>query len=463
MSGKDKIEPTMVFIREQAAAFGAKNNERVKDYVERNNTNDLSFSEGIAYFGFIEPEEDTSGPYHDLSYVVFPDPDEESWLVAIGIGTLGFKNDYELAGLPGLRRSIAPLISAEGFCKTSFLDIETGLPRDFKDQHPHFGRLFRKYEKVLPAVEVIADPTSVEGKRRLSAILAVYAKMRNWPTNAHHRKAISSAMRIWNQIRVDNKDEILNLLTRRRFVILEGAPGTGKTRLAKQMSSDLSARTFFTQLHAETSYSDFVYGIRPKVDAGELGYQESFGEFYQALKYAVDHPKEKVLLIVDEINRANLSNVLGPVFYLFEYRMDCADTDILIGGDFRVSQIPDNFYVIATMNTADRSLAVVDFALRRRFAWYHLKPSAIEGDDHFFNNDFQAFAEIFNWYAEGIELELQPGQGYFFANDEGEMQNRIRYELFPLIKEYIAEGALTRAKEEFNAYFMRRINQSLVE
>lgn len=62
-----------------------------------------------------------------------------------------------------------------------------------------------------------------------------------------------------------------------------------------------------------------------------------------------------------------------------------------------------------------------------------------------------------------MELELQPGQGYFFADSDDEMQNRIRYELFPLIKEYLAEGALTKAREEFNAYFMRRINQSLVE
>ncbi|HXX36008.1 MAG TPA: AAA family ATPase [Thermodesulfobacteriota bacterium] len=458
MPGKEKIEPTLEFVREQAAKFGAKKD----DYVERNNTNELSFAEGIAYFGFIEPEEDTSGPYHDLSYVVFPNPDEGSWLVSIGVGTLGFKNDYELAGLPGLRRSIAPLISAKGFCKTSFLDIETGLPRDFKDQHPHFSRLFKKYEKVLPSLDVVEDPTSGEGKERLSAFLAFYAKMRSWPTNAQHRTTVSAALNIRSKVPVKDEEIILNLLKTRRYVILEGAPGTGKTRLAKQMSRELSAKPFFTQLHAETSYSDFIYGIRPALAERELGYRESFGEFYKALKYAVDNPNEKVLLIVDEINRANLSNILGPIFYLFEYKLDSSDTDILIGGNFRVSKIPENFYVVATMNTADRSLAVVDFALRRRFAWYHLKPKAVE-DVKFFDEDFQAFAEIFNWYAEGMELELQPGQGYFFADSEDDMKNRVRYELFPLIKEYLAEGALVKAKEEFNAYFMRRIKQSLVE
>jgi 5-methylcytosine-specific restriction enzyme B len=462
MSGKEKIESTYNFIREQAANFGAKISNSTKDFVERNNTNDLSFAEGIAYFGFIEPDEDITGPYHDLSYVVFPDPEAESWLVSIGIGTLGFKNDYEIAASPGLRRSLAPYISSKGFCKTSFLDIETGLPREFKDKYPHFCRLFSKYEKVLPSLDVIDDPTSAEGKKRLSAFLAIYAKMRNWPTNARHRAAVSAALDLQPEISVVDSEVVLTLLKTRRFVILEGAPGTGKTRLAKQMTGALSAKSFFTQFHAETNYSDFIYGIRPKLAKGELGYQESFGDFYQALKYAVDNPKDNVLLIIDEINRANLSNILGPIFYLFEYNMNSSDIDILIGGDFRVSCIPNNFYVVATMNTADRSLAVVDFALRRRFAWYHLRPKAIE-DQRFFKEDFKAFSEIFNWYAEGMELELQPGQGYFFADSEMEMEKRIRYELFPLIKEYLTEGALIKAKEEFNTYFLGRINQSLIE
>lgn len=462
MQGIEKIEPTLKFIREQAANFGAKSNNKVKDYVARNNTNETSLAEGIAYFGFIEPQEDTSGPYHDLSYVIFPDPNNEIWLVAIGIGTHGFKNDYELASMPGLRRSISSLISPEGFCKTSFLDIETGLPREFKDKYPHFNRLFKKYEKVLPALEVITDPTSAEGKRRLSAFLALYAKMRSWPTNSGHRTAVSSALGVRTEILVNDEENIFNLLKTRRFVILQGAPGTGKTRFAKQMSGKLSAKAFFTQLHAETSYSDFIYGIQPNLTKGELGYKESYGEFYKALKYAIDNPKENVLLIVDEINRANLSNILGPIFYLFEYKMDHSDVDVLIGGSFLVNKIPKNFYVVATMNTADRSLAVVDFALRRRFAWYHVKPRIVQ-NDKFYEDDFKVFSEIFNWYAEGIELELQPGQGYFFADTQEEMENRVRYELFPLIKEYLAEGALHKAKEAFNAYFMRRINNSLVE
>jgi hypothetical protein len=123
-------------------------------------------------------------------------------------------------------------------------------------------------------------------------------------------------------------------------------------------------------------------------------------------------------------------------------------------------------------------LAVVDFALRRRFAWYNMTPRIIEGtstrlgnvsfnqinkNEFFFKEDFAAFEEIFNWYASSDELNLQPGEGYFIAANESEMANRIRYEIFPLIKEYLQEGLLQNAKEEFNNYFSTRINLSLFE
>ncbi len=142
--------------------------------------------------------------------------------------------------------------------------------------------------------------------------------------------------------------------------------------------------------------------------------------------------------------------------------MDVSNVEIEIAPNFKVKQLPENFFVIATMNTADRSLAVVDFALRRRFAWYTLKPKAINSKQ-FFKEDFSRIQEIFDWYASSTELNLQPGQGYFIADSEDEMKNRIRYEVFPLIKEYLQEGLLRNAKEEFNNYFSTRISLSLFE
>src|SRR3972149_8546626 len=124
----------------QATLFGAKQESQEKrDYVFRRNTSKEALEEdGAAYFGFISPEEESSGPYHDLSLVIFPGTKYgDPWLVALGIGTLGYKNDYELAIIPGLRRSFSKIINPQnGFLKTSFLDIESKLPKEFTQKIP---------------------------------------------------------------------------------------------------------------------------------------------------------------------------------------------------------------------------------------------------------------------------------------------------------------------------------------
>ena len=460
------IENIRQFIKEKAEQFGAKtDNEFNKPYVERNNTGQEALKDNGAYFGFIHPVEDASGPFHDFSLTIFPNEQNKPWLVCLGIGSSGFKNDYELATYPGLRRLFSKLTDERGFCKSDFSDIETSLPKSITGilDLQHIKNTIKTYTKVLPTCQIVNDPESEEGKRIIAAFIAGYAKLRDWPTNKDHRKAVSEALEPFLKTEIiDETEEVKNLLNERKYIVLQGPPGTGKTRTAKSVAEKIGAKTFFTQFHAETSFSDFIFGIRPDTANEELRYKENLGSFSEALKYAVDHNDEKVILIIDEINRANLSNVLGPVFYLFEHKMDVSNVEIEIAPNFKVKKLPDNFSVIATMNTADRSLAVVDFALRRRFAWYTLKPNAIKSKQ-FFNEDFSRIHEIFDWYASSTELNLQPGQGYFIADSEDEMKNRIRYEIFPLIKEYLQEGLLRNAKEEFNSYFSTRINLSLYE
>lgn len=460
------IENIRQFIKEKAEQFGAKtDNEFNKPYVERNNTGQEALKDNGAYFGFIHPEEEASGPFHDFSLTIFPNDQNKPWLVCLGIGSSGFKNDYELATYPGLRRLFSKLTDERGFCKSDFSDIETSLPKSITGNLDlqHIKNTIKTYTKVLPTCQIVDDPESEEGKKLIAAFVAGYAKLRDWPSNKDHRKAVSEALEPFLKSEtVDEAEEVKNLLNERKYIVLQGPPGTGKTRTAKSVADKIGAKTFFTQFHAETSFSDFIFGIRPDTENQELRYRENLGSFSEALKYAVDHSNEKVILIIDEINRANLSNVLGPIFYLFEHKMDVSTVEIEIAPNFKVKQLPENFSVIATMNTADRSLAVVDFALRRRFAWYTLKPKAIKSKQ-FFNEDFSRIQEIFDWYASSTELNLQPGQGYFIAYTEEEMKNRIRYEIFPLIKEYLQEGLLRNAKEEFNNYFSIRINLSLFE
>lgn len=476
------IENIRGFIKAKAEQFGAKtDNEFNKPYVERNNTGHEALKDNGAYFGFIHPEEEASGPFHDFSLTIFPNEQNKSWLVCLGIGSSGFKNDYELATYPGLRRLFTKLINEKGFCKSDFSDIETGLPKSItgSQELQHIKNTIKTYTKVLPTCQIVDDPESEEGKQVISAFVAGYAKLRDWPSNKDHRKAISEALEPF--IKTETNDEvreIKNLLNERKYMVLQGPPGTGKTRTAKSVADRIGAKTFFTQFHAETSFSDFIFGIRPDTANEKLRYKEYLGSFSEALKYAVENSTEKVILIIDEINRANLSNVLGPIFYLFEHKMDVSNVEIEISPNFKLKRLPDNFCVIATMNTADRSLAVVDFALRRRFAWYNKSPRIIEGstkrlenvsvnkiaeEEFFFKEDFAVIEEIFNWYASSTELNLQPGEGYFIAKNEAEMLNRIRYEIFPLIKEYLQEGLLRNAKEEFNNYFSTRLNLSLFE
>lgn len=476
------IENIRQFIKEKAEQFGARtDNEFNKPYVERNNTGQEALKDNGAYFGFIHPEEEASGPFHDFSLTIFPNDQNKPWLVCLGIGSSGFKNDYELATYPGLRRLFSKLTDERGFCKSDFSDIETSLPKSISGNLDlqHIKNTIKTYTKVLPTCQIVDDPESEKGKQIIAAFVAGYAKLRDWPSNKDHRKAVSKSLEPFLKTEtIDVTEEVQNLLNERKYIVIQGPPGTGKTRTAKSIADKIGAKTFFTQFHAETSYSDFIYGIRPDTENNELRYKENLGSFSEALKYAVEHNNERVILIIDEINRANLSNVLGPIFYLFEHKMDVSNVEIEIAPNFNLTKLPDNFSVIATMNTADRSLAVVDFALRRRFAWYSKTPKIIDGtskrlenvsvnkiteEEFFFKEDFAVIEEIFNWYASSPELNLQPGEGYFIASSEDEMKNRIRYEIFPLIKEYLQEGLLRNAKEEFNNYFSTRINLSLFE
>ncbi|UOE42120.1 AAA family ATPase [Chryseobacterium suipulveris] len=479
------IENIRQFIKEKAEQFGG---QQSSDFIERNNTKEDAFEKGGAYFGLISPEEENQGPYHDFSIVVFPSKEEgKSWLIALGIGSLGFKNDYDLASYPGLRRLFSKIVDSHSFIKSDFSDIENGLPKEFfnREDIVHLRKSIdnsKGYGKVLPAIQILKDPESDDSKALITAFVALYAKIRGWNWKAEYTKAIDEALEPFiTDTAIDCKNEVRNLLLERKYLVLQGPPGTGKTRIAKQVAELMEAEIFFTQFHAETSYSDFIYGVRPKLTSDQLSYELIKGELVKAIEFASkpENAQKNTILIIDEINRANLANVLGPIFYLFEHKMDITNSEIEISPNTKIKELPTKFFVLTTMNTADRSLAVVDFALRRRFAWYSLKPTSILGktkkidnkkvvqiensNSFFFTEDFTKISNIFDWYASSTELNLQPGQGYFIAETEDEMKNRIRYEIFPLIKEYLQEGLLRNAKEEFNNYFSTRINLSLFE
>lgn len=441
----------------------------------RNNLFDVSFSDGSAYFGFLSPEEETTGPYSDFSFVLFPDSkdDVKTCVVCLGVGSSGFKNDYQLASHPGLRRTFLKLKTEDNttFFKTSFDDIESSssdLLNETRVNYPALRKVIDSYKNVLPASRIF----NFERENALDLIytwLATYAKVRSWGTAAQKKNIDEQLATIPSPIIPNEEQEIKDLLKKRRYVVLQGAPGTGKTFNALKVSEGYN-KVLFEQFHAETNYSDFVYGLEPNMEAGQdkPQFKPREGVLYEAIVYAEQHTTEKVLLIIDEINRANLSNVLGPVFYLFEYQSGQRRSVPITIGNKEIDKLPDNLYVIATMNTADRSLAVVDFALRRRFAWYTLRPHKVATDSgfSFMEKTYNRFADIFFEYATDDELNLQPGQSYFIVpsvNKEAEMKFRMIYELMPLIKEYLAEGYLLKAKDSFCDLFLKETGRLMYE
>ena len=445
--------------------------------VIRNNLLDQSFSDGSAYFGFINSEEETAGPYSDLSFVIFPDAsDAKTCVVSLVVGSSGFRSDYQLASLPGLKRSFLRLKSDDNlsFFKTSFEDIEstaTDLVTKVRADYPSLRNVIESYKTVILASRIVSLESNALDI--IYSWLATYANVRGWGTAAQRNNIKKCLDSIPMPVLPDEKKEIKDLLDRRRYVVLQGAPGTGKTYTALKIAEmeeggeKIFRKTFFEQFHAETTYSDFVYGLEPKTSSGGSMFQVKEGILYQAVRYAIEHKEENVLLIIDEINRANLSNVLGPVFYLFEFQAGPRSTIINLG-NLKLSKLPDNLYVIATMNTADRSLAVVDFALRRRFAWYTLRPHKVtpEKGKTFMDKIYNRFTEIFYEYATDDELNLQPGQSYFIVdsdNKEKNMKERLIYELMPLIKEYLAEGYLLKARDSFCDLFLKETGKMLYE
>ncbi len=486
---------------------------------------------GARYFGFISKgnnaevdgvtgtENTESGRYWDFSLVFFPEVDDvnksnlknngegtvSSFLVSLGVGSNGFAFDQNLATRPGTRRHFLRLHTEEEkekqFFKNDFTDITTNIVKEAKDVKPKIGS---KYCSLLQAgqyVDIFSSNTEAEEENEIKNIIkkmegykdekdkinkvnnhklvitickwiATYAKMRDWGT-ASNKSVIEKLLPTSNKKNLST-DEIYNILENNHFIVLQGAPGTGKTWSANEVAKNYfnKENVFFEQFHAETSYSDFIYGIRPTLSS-TLGYEGKKGVLLEAIEKAekLKDNNEKVLLIIDEINRANLSNVLGPVFYLFE-KGALNRTHKMKVGDKELEELPENLYVIATMNTADRSLAVVDFALRRRFTWLTLKPHEIDNNElsakskTFMNKYFNDMAAIFEEYATDEELNLQPGQSYYVvdkSNSDNEMKERLKYELMPLVKEYLNEGYLASAKEVFCNYFYQTIGELIYE
>ena len=174
---------------------------------------------------------------------------------------------------------------------------------------------------------------------------------------------------------VDALRKIRKLLDDKRQVIFQGPPGTGKTYVARKLAECLAGsadRVRLVQFHPSYAYEDFVQGFRPALQGGRPGFALRNGPLLDAAEHAREEPDAKHFLVIDEINRGNLAKVFGELYFLLEYRGEQMRLQYADAGE-RFA-LPDNLYLIGTMNTADRSIALVDLALRRRFHFVEFHP-----------------------------------------------------------------------------------------
>lgn len=265
-------------------------------------------------------------------------------------------------------------------------------------------------------------------------------------------KEIYGAADFLADVFMNEKDytRLKSLLLTKKNVILQGAPGVGKTFSAKRLAYSImgeidKTRVEFVQFHQSYTYEDFIMGYKPNEEGG---FKLKTGVFYNFCKKAKADPDNQYFFIIDEINRGNLSKIFGELLMLIE--KDYRGEQIKLAYRDEMFDVPNNLYIIGMMNTADRSLAMIDYALRRRFSFFEMTPG-------FSSKGFKAYQskianEKFDKVIEGIQALNEVickddslgrgfciGHSYFYNLEEFSqewLENVINFDIEPMLKEY---------------------------
>ena len=445
---------------------------------------------GVPYAAYINPNNPDSGAYGGTSFVLFPFKNGPS-LIAFCVGTQGLAPDERILGRPGHARKIAAickLVNDEfgggkriAWSKSDPCRTDIALPASVvEDMCPcnedengdidsGYEALVAKYGNVLYAVVNTKGLSADKVEKILKVFLDLYfgeygIKVKG---TANKKESAEFTRAYQTYLFPDvNENDIAKLLDARRYVIVEGPPGTGKTRLATKVAAKYSGHTT-VQFHPNMTYEQFIGGLFPIQE--DDGAKSSMGFSFRphpgslmssVIKAGQLHEGEKYLLHIDEINRADLSRVLGEAIMLFEPK---ADTDRAIDLTYKFEGIPDNrlsvpknLHVIGTMNSADRSIAILDIAIRRRFAFVRLYPqmSVVEEFGDAFSKD--AFSKLLNIFVEKAtdeNFKYMPGHSYFIkSNGASDTKLQILTELLPLLQEYIEQGYVSGFADDIRAY-----------
>lgn len=244
-------------------------------------------------------------------------------------------------------------------------------------------------------------------------------------------------------------DMLHTLLVNKQNLILQGAPGVGKTFAARRLAYSFigrrdESRVQMVQFHQNYSYEDFVMGYRPMGD----GFGLQYGIFYRFCQKAASNPNEPYFFIIDEINRGNMSKIFGELLMLIE--KDYRGTKMTLAYNGMPFLVPGNLYIIGMMNTADRSLAMLDYALRRRFSFFDMEPGFLsEGFvkymDSFEDDTFSMLIEQVKNLNKEIANDAALGKGFCIGHsyfcgkkavtDEW-MEAVVEYDILPMLREY---------------------------
>ncbi len=419
--------------------------------------------EGVPYAGIINPDNPPSGPYGGTSVVWFPTRDLGS-LIDFGVGTRGLAPDEGILMRPGHKRRISALrrylarLGVDTWVKHDPSALGGAVPKTARDRFSGFEHVFKRYGAELYACAVV--PKEPERARAVvQAFIDLYAFERGWQVmKAHEAEYDAFHAKLRDDIfAAPSAETVHDLLRARRFVVLQGPPGTGKTRMADEIRRRFfGGRGLTVQFHPAVTYEDFVVGLSPDASERSLRFDVRPGWLVEAVRAAKE---ASFLLVIDEINRADLGRVLGEAIYLFEPgevggdRARRVRLPHPVNGEMELA-LPMNLYVLATMNTADRSIASMDLAVRRRFAFVTLPPEraavAARGVAAA-TSAFDRVADVFVEHAPGEALQLMPGHAYFLVRDERELRERLHYEVIPLLDEYLQQGLLGPASHELYA------------
>lgn len=244
-------------------------------------------------------------------------------------------------------------------------------------------------------------------------------------------------------------ETLVNVLRNKKNIILQGAPGVGKTFAARRLAWSMmgekdDSRIEFVQFHQNYSYEDFMMGYKPVEDGFELKY----GIFYRFCQKAANQPDKEFFFIIDEINRGNMSKIFGELLMLIE--KDYRGTKMTLAYNGLPFSVPKNLYIIGMMNTADRSLAMIDYALRRRFSFFEIEPGFDSQGFVSYQNGLnsETLDELISKVKElnrKIAADKSLGRGfcighsYFCGRDvctDEWLHSVVDYDILPMLSEY---------------------------